>query len=220
MIKLFGRPKPEVTPRESIQRLRDTLTMLEKREEYLEKKIHKERLFAKQNATKNKRAAIMALKRMKAYETQIERLSGARMTIETQVMALEGATVSLEAMNAMRMGASAMRTIHRNMNINDVDNTMEEIREQMDLVNEINDAIAQPIGGEIYDEDELESELAALAEENLDEEFLGIKTPASSSQLRMPDAPQTSLPQVTAAKEVEDDSKDLEALEKSMTLAT
>jgi hypothetical protein len=29
---------------------------------------------------------------------------------------------------------------------------MDEIREQMDIANEINDAIAQPLGGEVLDE--------------------------------------------------------------------
>ncbi len=57
----------------------------------------------------------MALKRKKTYETQLQKLSGARMTIEQQLMAIEGATVSLEAMNAMKMGASAMRAIHGEM---------------------------------------------------------------------------------------------------------
>ena len=45
----------------------------------------------------------------------MEKISGARMTIEQQVMTLEGANVSLEAMNAMRMGAQSMKSIHRDM---------------------------------------------------------------------------------------------------------
>lgn len=57
----------------------------------------------------------MCLKRKKTYETQMEKLAGARMTIEQQVMTLEGASVSLEAMQAMKMGASSMKTIHKDM---------------------------------------------------------------------------------------------------------
>jgi hypothetical protein len=37
------------------------------------------------------------------------------MTLEQQVMALEGASVSLEAMGAMRLGAEAMKGIHKNL---------------------------------------------------------------------------------------------------------
>lgn len=58
---------------------------------------------------------MMALKKKKTYEAQLSKLSGARMTIDQQLMAIEGAHVSLEAMNAMKMGASAMKAIHGEM---------------------------------------------------------------------------------------------------------
>jgi charged multivesicular body protein 4 len=58
---------------------------------------------------------MMALKRKKAYEAQVQKLSGARMTIESQLMAIEGATVNLETINAMREGAAALQGIHGSM---------------------------------------------------------------------------------------------------------
>lgn len=57
----------------------------------------------------------MALKRKKAYENEILKIGGSRMTIETQVMAIENANVNLETMNAMRAGAEAMKQIHGNL---------------------------------------------------------------------------------------------------------
>ena len=54
----------------------------------------------------------MALKRKKAYEDQITKISGSRLTLETQVMAIENANVNLETMNAMSAGAAAMKQIH------------------------------------------------------------------------------------------------------------
>jgi charged multivesicular body protein 4 len=54
----------------------------------------------------------MALKRKKAYEGQIDKIMGARMTLETQVMTIENANVNLEAMNAMKSGAQTMKQIH------------------------------------------------------------------------------------------------------------
>lgn len=59
--------------------------------------------------------ALMALKRKKAYESNIEKINGARMTIETQMMAIENANVNLETMGAMRAGAEAMKNIHGSM---------------------------------------------------------------------------------------------------------
>ena len=60
-------------------------------------------------------AAMMCLKRKKTYESQIDKIAGARMTIDTQVSAIEGASLSMDAMNVMRMGAATMKDIHKNM---------------------------------------------------------------------------------------------------------
>ena len=60
-------------------------------------------------------AALTALKRKKAYEDQISKIMGSRMTLEQQVMAIENANVNLETMNAMRAGAEAMKHIHGNL---------------------------------------------------------------------------------------------------------
>jgi len=227
-MKLFGRPKKAPDVRTSINNLRDTLDLLEKREEHLQKKIERELAIAKQNASKNKRVAMMALKRKKTYEGQLSKLSGARMTIEQQLMAIEGAQVSLQAMNAMRMGASAMRSIHGEMSLDQVDNTMDEIREQMDIANEINDAISQPLGDPI-DEDDLEAELLELESENLDEQLLGLnakpQTVTASPSLAMPAAP-TASPSgklTTAAPAVPvttpDEDAELRELEASMAFS-
>merc|ERR1712137_748099 len=64
-----------------------------------------------------------------------------------------------------RMGAHTMRGIHNHMTVDQVDDTMDEIREQMDVAAEINEAISQPLGGELIDEADLESQLEALAAE-------------------------------------------------------
>ena len=54
---LFGKKKKEVTvsPAEAIQKLRSTEEMLMKKQEFLEGKVTKELVIAKQNGTKNKR---------------------------------------------------------------------------------------------------------------------------------------------------------------------
>jgi len=219
IMKLFGKAKKAPSAKESIARLKDTIEMLEKREAYLQKKIEREIATARHHGTKNKKAAIAALKRKKIYEGEVEKIGGARMTIETQVMAIEGANVSLETLNAMRLGAETMRNIHRNMTIDEVDDTMEEIREQMQVANEINEAIASPLV-EQFDEDELEQELAQLEEQNLEVQFLDAG--------KLPDAPTTTLEvkppaivPIVAAKRpvaVPSDDDDLRNLGESMAV--
>eukprot|EP00842_Homolaphlyctis_polyrhiza_P006567 jgi/Hompol1/6911/HPOL_002363-RA len=191
---LFGKAKAaQTTPKDAIVKLRESLEMLEKREKYLQTKIDAELKIAKANASKNKRVALMALKRKKAYEDQINKISGSRMTLETQAMAIENASVNLETMQAMKAGADAMKQIHGKLNIDKVDQTMDDIREQMDLANEISDAIAQPVGfGAEFDEDELNAELEALEQEELDARLLdtGLETSIESA----PRVPSSAVP--------------------------
>eukprot|EP00163_Fabomonas_tropica_P022703 TRINITY_DN3961_c0_g1_i1.p1 TRINITY_DN3961_c0_g1~~TRINITY_DN3961_c0_g1_i1.p1 ORF type:complete len:233 (+),score=76.26 TRINITY_DN3961_c0_g1_i1:311-1009(+) len=179
-MNLFGKAKKQnaSNPNESIARLRDTLATLEKREAYLVKKITNETNDAKKYIKqKNKRAAMMCIKRRKTYENQIDKLSGARITIERQVLLIEDANVSLEVMNAMKMGAETIKEMHGHMSLDQVDNTMEDIREQMEIANEINEAISQPVGfGVDFDEDELNEELELLEQESLESDLLDIDT--------------------------------------------
>lgn len=56
---------------------------------------------------------------------------------------------------------------------------MEDIQSQMDLASEIDQAISQPLGGVMFDEDELDAELEALEQESLDQQLLGITAPAT-----------------------------------------
>jgi len=188
--------------------------MLEKREQFLQKKIDQQLLEAKKAmAAKNKKAAMMCLKRKKTYEAQMEKIYGAKLTIEQQVMMLEGANVSLEAMNAMKMGASSMKAIHQDLNIDQVDDTMDEIREQMDIANEINDAISQPLGGELFDEDDLLAELDELEQSSLDEQLMGLENAPAT---KLPSVP-TKVPTGPVKKKVAvDEDAELAALGASM----
>eukprot|EP01127_Copromyxa_protea_P012745 TRINITY_DN3341_c0_g1_i2.p1 TRINITY_DN3341_c0_g1~~TRINITY_DN3341_c0_g1_i2.p1 ORF type:complete len:103 (+),score=19.90 TRINITY_DN3341_c0_g1_i2:15-323(+) len=94
LMKLFGggatAPPPKANPQQTIDKLRETLDTIEKREKFLEVKIQKEVGQAKQLATRGqKEGAVRCLKRKKMYEAQIEKLRGAGMTIETQISSIE-----------------------------------------------------------------------------------------------------------------------------------
>jgi len=52
---LFGKAKAKPSATDTIQRLRDTLDLLDKREKYLQKKADNEMVEARKNAQKNKR---------------------------------------------------------------------------------------------------------------------------------------------------------------------
>lgn len=61
--KIFGSGKKDKapTPQEAIQRLRETEEMLQKKSDFLEKKVTQELGIAKKNGTKNKRGILSEL---------------------------------------------------------------------------------------------------------------------------------------------------------------
>merc|ERR1712108_42696 len=179
MFKLFKKKPKAATPQQSIEKLQETINMLEKRAAHLRKKADEEQLKAKSLAGKNKKAALQHLKRKKMYTSQIEKVEGTMITLEQQRFALEGASSNMMAIDAMKTGAASMKKIHKSMTVDDVDKTMDDVRDQMDVASEISDAISQPLGDtSLADEDELEAELDELAELEFAEELGGVSTDA------------------------------------------
>jgi charged multivesicular body protein 4 len=161
----------------------------------------------------------MALKRKKMYEQQREHTRGARFNLETQLLAIENANVNMETLKAMKAGSQTMKTMHGEMDVDKVDATMDDIREQMDLANEINAAISTPLGMDYgVDEDELNEELEQLEQSELDRAMLDVKTPQGAGEIRSPVSDSAvSLPGVPSASAVDEDAE-LEELRKSMAI--
>ncbi|KDR12954.1 charged multivesicular body protein 4b [Zootermopsis nevadensis] len=177
MTKLFGGKKGDKQPTtgEAIQKLRETEEMLIKKQDFLEKKIEQEIAVARKNGTKNKRAAIQALKRKKRYEKQLQQIDGTLSTIEMQREALEGANTNTNVLQTMKSAADALKAAHQHMDVDQVHDMMDDIAEQQDVAKEISEAISNPVAfGQDVDEDELERELEELEQEELDKELLGV----------------------------------------------
>lgn len=198
--KMFGGKKEaNMTTGEAIQNLRETENMLIKKQEFLEKKIEQEIQTAKTNGTKNKRAAIQALKRKKRFEKQLQQIDGTLSTIEMQREALEGANTNTAVLTNMKSAADALKAAHQHMDVDQVHDMMDDIAEQQDVAKEISDAISNPVAfGQDYDEDELEQELEALEQEELDNQLIGVGTSANE----LPEVPTGDLKEpATSPKE-------------------
>ncbi|CAN6880233.1 unnamed protein product [Brassica oleracea] len=191
MNRLFGKPKPETNALQTLDKLNETLEMLEKKEKVLLKKAGQEVEKAKEyTRSKNKRAAIQCLKRKRLYEQQVEQLGNFQLRIHDQMIMLEGAKATTETVDALRSGASAMKAMQKATNIDDVDKTMDEINEQTENMKQIQEALSTPIGAAAdFDEDELEAELEELEGAELEEQLLQPTTvlpsvPAGRQQAR------------------------------------
>nr|GMD60563.1 vacuolar protein sorting-associated protein 32 homolog 2 [Ipomoea batatas] len=216
--RIFGKPKEETNALTSIEKLNETLEMLEKKEKVLQKKASAEVEKAKEfTRAKNKRAAIQCLKRKRLYEQQIEQLGNFQLRIHDQMIMLEGAKATTETVDALRTGAAAMKSMQKATNIDDVDKTMDEINEQTENMKQIQEALATPIGAAAdFDEDELEAELEELEEAELEEQLLQPATSAPAAPVRVPTGKQPARP---APKQQTEEEGELAALRAEMALS-
>jgi len=212
--KIFGGGKKgekAPSPQEAIQRLRETEEMLTKKSDFLEKKVEQELSTAKKNGTKNKRAALQALKRKKRYEKQLQQIDGTLSTIEFQREALENASTNTEVLKVMGDAAKALKGAHKNMDIDDVHNLMDDVAEQQEIANEISEAISNPVGfGQDVDEDDLMAELEELEQEDLDSQLLEVGGPATEDLPSVPTAEPVA-PSRPKAKAEDDEMAELAA---------
>ena len=131
-----------------------------------------------------------ALRRKKAFEHQLEQTSAQMMTVEREIGSIESANINKETLDAMKNASNAIKQIHGGLTVDQVDQTMEDLREQHAVGEEIAEALTQGAGTMGVDEDELDEELAELQQEQLDERMLKTGSVPVSDQInRMPSAP-------------------------------
>ena len=202
-----GKNKENIpTTEDAIQKLKQTEEMLEKKQEFLEKKIDVENATAKKHARTNKRLALQALKRRKRLEKQLNQIDGTLSTIEFQRESLENAGTNTEVLKNMKYAADTLKNVHKGLDVDDVHDMMDDIQEQTEISNEISVAIGG-IGSQDFDEDELSAELDALEQEGLNEELIGMERPA----VGLPDVPSGAPEAKKKAVQDEDELKELEA---------
>lgn len=160
-----------------------------KRRDVLDRKIAMELERARElTKAKNKRGALMALKKKKMYEQQREQLENQILRVGEQQLMLENQRTVVETVDAMRTAAHASKRVMTEMKIEDVDKVLDSINDQTEDMRQIQDALGAPIGaaGDV-DEDELMEELEELEASQLDDQLL---EPAPVPVTRVPATPQ------------------------------
>ena len=194
-----GKAKSKDLPKKAIVELREHINLLNKKQSHLQTQINNQTIEAKKFLNSgNKVQAKNALKKKKIYEAQLEKLENTISSLEQQLFSIENANLNLETMKAMKQGSMAMKTIHNGLNIDKVDETMDEIREQVELGDEISDAISRPLyvgSGDLIDEDELDEELDMLAEQSTEQQVTNINSPqvVNKHKIDLPSVPSNKL---------------------------
>ncbi|KAL2223272.1 Snf7-domain-containing protein [Thermoascus aurantiacus ATCC 26904] len=211
--------KRKDAPKNAILMLRGQLDMLQKREKHLENQMAEQDAIARKNITTNKNAAKAALRRKKVHEKNLEQTQAQIIQLEQQIYSIEAANINQETLNAMKQAGQAMAQIHGNLTLEKVDETMDKLREQHQLSEEIAAAITNNPIGEQPDEDELEAELEGLEQEVMDERMLKTGTVPVADQInRLPAAANGEIKGKAKQTEEEDEEAELEKLRAEMAM--
>ncbi|KAI1344884.1 vacuolar-sorting protein SNF7 [Xylariaceae sp. FL0016] len=209
--------KKKDSPKNAILALRSQLEMLQKRQKHLMTQMDEQDAVARKNVNSNKNAAKAALRRKKAHEHSLEQTNSQIETLEQQINAIESANINRETLAAMERAGEAMKQIHGKLTPDKVDDTMDKLREQNALSEEIVQAITSNHLGETMDEDELDEELEALQQEQLDKKMLEPGTVPQDAINRMPNVPNPEIKSQPQAAE-DDEEAELRKLQAEMAM--
>jgi len=189
---LFGRNKAAAaagggqgpSPGDAIRKLKEAEEMLQKRCDFQQTKIDKEMAMIKEKLKKkDKKGAMSHLQKKKLYEKAIDTLDRQMGNIRVQIETLETATMNKELFDVQKTAfVDAMKKVHAGMDVDKVEEINMDMQEQLEMANEIQEALAAklPGGYDLDDEDELDAELEGLEQEMMDEELVSVEDIGSS----------------------------------------
>lgn len=172
-MNLFGKKKAAKKEAPSaiqvIAQLKDAQEAVEKRQVHLTAKLNAAKAEGRAAyQAKNKQKAAFHLKQMKTFEKEINANYGKINNLESQCAALESATSDKNVFEAMRMGQEKLKESINEEQLDKVADLIDDMQEVQQLQTEISDALARPIDGVEFDEDELLEAFAMEEEEELD----------------------------------------------------
>ena len=207
---LFGKKKEvkkeQPNPQDAIKNINDQIENIDAREKLLEKKMQtltQEAL--KLNKEKNKRAAVLALKKKKMIEGEYNKISGMKLMLEQQKVQIEATINDVDIFTALKKGNDAIKEIGKQVNIEKFEDLKDDLQEQNDTAEEIANFF-----GEFAKEGEedLLEELEQLESQNIEEQLQGAGVPLDSIGSGVSSA--VSAPKQSVA--IDDDSKLLQDL--------
>ncbi|KIE03055.1 ESCRT-III component, partial [Metarhizium majus ARSEF 297] len=174
------------SPKNAIVGLREQLELLQKREKHLQNQVDEQYEIARKNVSSNKAVA------KKALEPNIcNRICKHQR----------------ETLGAMERAAAAMKQIHGKLTPEKVDETMDNLREQNALGEEIVEAMNSVNNNQLDDAD-LEAELEELQQEQLDEQMLKLSSASVPHAIQdMPRAVKREPPSKAAVEDEEEDDE-------------
>lgn len=200
----------EVT--EAITKLRDSIEIIEKKITANDKRILALEADAKECVKAgNKPKAMAILKKKKLLTDSNVSLESQKMNLELQCMEIENMSMNTEIINSFKTSTNLIKKFHKANDIDKVEDMMDGFTENMDDLRQVTAALSRPIVP--IDEDELESELDGLMQENIDKQLLEV----GGSVPDMPSVPTTKIPTATGVAAESEDDREIRELMASMS---
>ncbi|KAF4694855.1 hypothetical protein FOZ60_006708 [Perkinsus olseni] len=154
-------------------------------------------------AAKDKRGALMALKRKKMLEAELTTLMNSRMTLEQQILSLESSQTTAVAVSALATGVSAQKIMNQQLNIDNIDVLMDDMQEMQDMQNEVSNVLSG--GNTVMDDEELLNELDEIEAQELEAKMVDAAQVPSGGVVAQPSVAEPSVaapaqPQQSAAE--------------------
>ena len=136
--KLFGggsKPKAEapkeVDPREAMNKLDAQYEAVNKRINVIENRVKdsKATALAKRKA-KDERGALNALRQMKMYEKELQKLDGQQAVLAQQKMMIESTHFDKDVVKSMTEASKQVEQMNKQMDVDDIAEVYENIQEQ------------------------------------------------------------------------------------------
>lgn len=164
-----------IASRCAMARINETIQLLEKTVEFQEKKAAGLRANAKALVKSNRQKAIQLLKQARAADDRAARAQTQMDNLQVQYDSLDGMAMQNETLRAMQQGAIAMRGMYSQFTAESggqsLEDTIEDVQNTMKDAEDISAALSKPLGGPVYDEEDLERELEEMEQMVLDEEY-------------------------------------------------
>ncbi|KAL0122620.1 hypothetical protein PUN28_007377 [Cardiocondyla obscurior] len=181
------KPPSRVTEQDkAILQVKQTRDKIKQYQRKIEQSLEKERLLAKELLKNGKKERAILLLRKKKYQEQVlSRADGQLENLERMIHDLEYAQVEIKVIDGLKAGNTAMKQLHALLSIDEIEKVMDETKEGIEKQREIDEILTSTFATEDeIDESEIEAELDALVEADIDE-----RAPELPKDVLLPDVP-------------------------------
>lgn len=153
----------------SIQKLQNTLQSLSTKLDNMHKQAHEyTKKASKLYRARNREAAVHQLRLQKMYFAEARKLESLKFNIESKILHMESVGVIMETVATIKDTSEHFQLVHRNLDIQQLESTIEDMLEQQDTSQDIQ-TILNSMTPAQFDDDELLRELETMEETHSDD---------------------------------------------------